>query len=181
MLRVAIVGGGGRRCSLNWAKAAARGSSIASSSTNSPVRSCARAWQSMSNQSTRDFLTSVSTLSVLPDPVLQQPPSSSISEVQTNASDLLSLPEGAQVSIGGWIISIRRVSKNLAFAVLLLPRGQGRLQLVARNESIDNLQIWEQAGLHGVVFIKGRLYSRPEEGQARKSDDVSMVAFRHCG
>jgi len=110
--------------------------------------------------------------------------SSSISGPQTKASTFTSLKEGSSISIGGWIISIRKISKNLAFAVLLLPRGQGRLQLIARNEEgldstklttmvDDNVEMWEKAGTHGAVFVKGTLHTRPKEGQARNDDDVS--------
>ena len=114
-----------------------------------------------------------------------QPVSSSIVGPQTNVSLLPSLASGSSVAVGGWIISIRRISKSLAFAVLLLPRGQGRLQLIARSEEgsnhtggsnasvMNSVEAWERAGIHGAVFVRGKLYPRPKEGQQQNRDKVS--------
>lgn len=118
-------------------------------------------------------------------PASLQPVSSRIVGPQTNVSLLPSLATGSSVAVGGWIISIRRISKSLAFAVLLLPRGQGRLQLIARSEQqsthtgsnktsvMASVEVWERAGIHGAVFVRGKLYPRPKEGQQQNRDKVS--------
>lgn len=84
--------------------------------------------------------------------------------------DLEDLHDGRHVSISGWIISLRRISKSLAFAVILLPRGQGRIQVVARtqdNRSNHIADTWEKAGIHGVVRVDGILHRKPQEAQRR--------------
>ncbi|UZJ56603.1 hypothetical protein CBS101457_005923 [Exobasidium rhododendri] len=172
MLKTAL-GGSSRQCSLNVASA----SVISRASTSSRLSStgcstCNAAKLRLRRLSVRRFTTSPSTS------LLQQSSSSSILEPQTSASTLPQLAEGSEVAIGGWIISIRKVSKTLAFAVLLLPRGQGKLQLIAQNEKgMINLETWEQAGLHAAVFVKGKLFSRPKKGQPRKKEDSNPLSY----
>lgn len=83
----------------------------------------------------------------------------------TDIATVTRLSEGSFVRLGGWLVSIRRLSRSLAFAVLLLPRGQGRLQLISRKEDLGLTDTWEEAGLHGAVLVEGILSRRPKNDQ----------------
>lgn len=88
------------------------------------------------------------------------------------------------VSVSGWLASIRRVSRSLAFAVILLPRGQGRIQAIARADGdVPNVvaDAWERAGLHGVVVIEGTVHRKPQDA-LRAGQSVSGVPLgSHLG
>lgn len=108
--------------------------------------------------------------------------SSSINIAQTDTSSLTSLPSGSNVTLAGWITSKRRISKNLSFAVLLLPRGQGRVQLIARSEEGGaeddaNVAIWDNAGNNGVVLVQGELHHKPSKDQRPDQEKVRIHIF----
>lgn len=103
--------------------------------------------------------------------------SSTINVPLTDTSSLTSLPSGSKVTLGGWITTKRRLSKNLSFAVLLLPRGQGKIQLIARTdegaEENANVASWDRAGNNGVVLIQGELHHKPSKDQRQGQERVS--------
>lgn len=87
----------------------------------------------------------------------------------SSGPQLASLNTGESVTLSGWLIQIRPVSKFLAFAVLLLPRGKGQIQLIIRSEDESVVaqvtDSWQKAGLHGAVQVTGSLALRPENAQ----------------
>jgi hypothetical protein len=111
------------------------------------------------------------------------PKSSHIDIPQTSKSSLASLPSGSSVKVAGWLISRRRIGKSLSFAVLLLPRGQGRLQLIARSEEgsgeeNENIAVWDEAGNHGVVLVEGQLQCKPSKDVRQEQEKVSRLGAK---
>ncbi|PWN90880.1 hypothetical protein FA10DRAFT_252545 [Acaromyces ingoldii] len=102
--------------------------------------------------------------------------SSSLSRPLSPVAHIASANVGKRVSVAGWLVSLRRISKSLVFAVLLLPSGRGRLQLVAREDQRHVAESWERAGLHGVVHVEGILRSRPQEAQRQGKNPSDQLA-----
>lgn len=97
---------------------------------------------------------------------------------QTDYRSLASLPSGSSVTVAGWLTSRRRMGKSLSFAVLLLPRGQGRLQLIAKGEENSdeenrNVAVWDEAGNQGVVLVEGQLQRKPSKDVRQEQETVS--------
>lgn len=106
--------------------------------------------------------------------------SSSLSRPLSPVAHIASANVGKRVSVAGWLVSLRRISKSLVFAVLLLPSGRGRLQLVAREDQRHVAESWERAGLHGVVQVEGILRSRPQEAQRQGKVRVITLFLILC-
>lgn len=111
------------------------------------------------------------------------PTSGILSNSLTSVENLHAVRPGQRVSLAGWLIQIRVISKHLAFAVLLLPRGRGRIQLIARNDeqrssSLDIPALWECANVHGVVQVEGTFTERPQKDQkiSKKESAISSDA-----
>ncbi|MCO5585198.1 hypothetical protein L7F22_039130 [Adiantum nelumboides] len=108
------------------------------------------------------------------------PTSGIVSKSLTSIENLRDIKPGQRVTLAGWLTQIRIISKHLAFAVLLLPRGRGRIQLIVRSEdSSSSLQdipaLWDHANVHGVVQVEGTFIERPEKDQ-KVSKSQSSIA-----
>lgn len=108
-----------------------------------------------------------------PDHRAHTPNVSSINRPLTPAYQLPSLQPDTHVVLAGWITHLRILGDHLAFATLLLPRGQGEIQLIVRGESVGSsgngvVERWQEAGLHGVVLIEGKFAHRPQSAQKEK-------------
>lgn len=129
-----------------------------------------------SHQISRSFITSTCSFSSGSSPLNVNHASSStlpssgiLSKHLTPIEDLRDIQPGQRVTLAGWLTQIRIISKHLAFAVLLLPRGRGRIQLIVRNDesssSLDIPSLWECANVHGVVQVEGTFAERPQKDQ----------------
>ncbi|PWN33366.1 uncharacterized protein FA14DRAFT_147205 [Meira miltonrushii] len=107
------------------------------------------------------------------------PTSGILSKRLTSIEDLRDIQPGQRVTLAGWLTQIRIISKHLAFAVLLLPRGRGRIQLIVRNDdsssSLDIPALWECANVHGVVQVEGTFAERPQKDQKASKNHAGIA------